>query len=638
MEDFYQTGKNLIGGIHIPKNVAIKNVRLGLLQFVLKVAAGVWAVILMFSMRAYDNYAVPSISFLEAWQEPSNLVPTGNLSYCTNPAQHDYVFNEDYIYNMSGCEYLPFGEAYTKQGSSIFFPTSIDDVYVWTFGPGECSTSNASAEVFCNEKGGTLRSLGVAQSGAACECLIRHSFFAVHPEGRQLFFSHGFEVSNLGVLGNGRMRGNTRLENNQYTSSGGNHYGDHWQDLNDDGILTIIQDYSGKTCSLGKTSRFLPSAARQGIGGSLTEWMACAGVDLQLADEKMRSRHPLETNAPVARLTGLELQVQLEYHNVHPEVDFNGVVCYVRISAVQLWNSENSLSYGQLQDQVGRSSYRSRLQRGVEIRFGGHGRIEFLDFILLTTAISNILTIMSIPALLVGFLALYGLGPLSNIYFAAANANVHVPDDCKTAVTRLIASEAAMNSIDSKGITKHHVRDVLARLLKKYMGPEMQKRPTRLSLRRQLSLQENQGDIQKEELERLVEFVMESIHREDDDSTVDGEEYLRLHHRNDPVQLADIVDLFNEDRPQGVLEVFFQDRDAFRRHKSASEKAKLRSKEKTSDPGVSGQPLDEGGVPISSAVVLDTTFEVEAEQPTYPVSRVWRKGHCAALLAKRNQE
>lgn len=27
----------------------------------------------------------------------------------------------------------------------------------------------------------------------------------------------------------------------------------------------------------------------------LTEWMACAGVDLQLADEKMRSRHPLET-------------------------------------------------------------------------------------------------------------------------------------------------------------------------------------------------------------------------------------------------------------------------------------------------------------------------------------------------------
>jgi hypothetical protein len=28
----------------------------------------------------------------------------------------------------------------------------------------------------------------------------------------------------------------------------------------------------------------------------LSEWMACAGVDLQLADEKIRSRHRLEQN------------------------------------------------------------------------------------------------------------------------------------------------------------------------------------------------------------------------------------------------------------------------------------------------------------------------------------------------------
>ena len=33
---------------------------------------------------AYDNYAVPSISFLEAWQEPSSLVPTGVLPTISN--------------------------------------------------------------------------------------------------------------------------------------------------------------------------------------------------------------------------------------------------------------------------------------------------------------------------------------------------------------------------------------------------------------------------------------------------------------------------------------------------------------------------------------------------------------------------
>lgn len=637
MDDCYSTGKSLVSGIHVQKTVAIKNVRLGVLQCVLKVAAGIWAVILMFSMRAYDSYAVPSISILEAWQEPPLSVPTGDLIYCTNPAHFHYVFNDDYIYNMSGCEHLPFGEEYTKRGNSLFFPTSIDDVYVWTFGANECDASNASAQAFCNEKGGMLRTLGIAQSGAACECLLRLSFFAVHPEGRRLFFSHGFEVSNLGALGYGRMRGSTRLDKNQYTNFGNGNYGDHWQDLHDEGILTIIQDHSGKSCSLGGSSRFSPAAARQGIGGLLSEWMACAGVDLQLADEKIRSRHRLEQTAPVARLTGLELHVQLEYYNVHPEVDFVGVVCYARISAIQLWNSENSVSYTQLSGDMGRSSYRSRLQRGTGFRFVGHGRIEFLDFILLTTAISNMFTIMSIPAFLVGLLALYCLGPLSSIYFAAANTSVNVADDCKAAVTRLITSEAAMNSIDAnsidaKGITKDHVRDFLARLLKNHIGPKLRKR-FRLSEHNQ-----GEGDLQSEELERLVEFVMESIHKDDDDSTVDAEKYLKLHHRNDPVQLADIVHLFDLGRAQGPLESFFQDRETFRRHNFAKEKAAQNaygSKVSSNDKGSPAQQTLDEGIPTS--VVVNTSFQVAEPQLVRP-ARVWKKGHCAALLAKRQLE
>ena len=36
------------------------------------------------ALGAYDNYVVPSISFLEAWQEPSSLVPTGVLLKISN--------------------------------------------------------------------------------------------------------------------------------------------------------------------------------------------------------------------------------------------------------------------------------------------------------------------------------------------------------------------------------------------------------------------------------------------------------------------------------------------------------------------------------------------------------------------------
>ena len=38
----------------------------------------------LLNLGAYDNYAVPSISFLEAWQEPSSLVPTGVLPKISN--------------------------------------------------------------------------------------------------------------------------------------------------------------------------------------------------------------------------------------------------------------------------------------------------------------------------------------------------------------------------------------------------------------------------------------------------------------------------------------------------------------------------------------------------------------------------
>lgn len=33
----------------------------------------------------------------------------------------------------------------------------------------------------------------------------------------------------------------------------------------------------------------------------LSEWMVCAGVDLQMADPKMRSQHPMEWNLGVVK-------------------------------------------------------------------------------------------------------------------------------------------------------------------------------------------------------------------------------------------------------------------------------------------------------------------------------------------------
>ena len=110
--------------------------------------------------------------------------------------------------------------------------------------------------------------------------------------------------------------------------------------MQDEGILTVIQDDQGRECLIGGSSRFQPQESRLGIGASIEEWLRCAGVDLQWTDPGISSG----SAGPVARLTGLEMAIELEYRNTH-NMNFKGVVCYARVRAMQRWNTRPVLHY-----------------------------------------------------------------------------------------------------------------------------------------------------------------------------------------------------------------------------------------------------------------------------------------------------
>ena len=110
--------------------------------------------------------------------------------------------------------------------------------------------------------------------------------------------------------------------------------------MQDEGILTVIQDDQGRECLIGGSSRFQPQESRLGIGASIEEWLWCAGVDLQWTDPGISGG----SAGPVARLTGLELAIELEYRNTH-NMNFKGVVCYARVRAMQRWNTRPVLHY-----------------------------------------------------------------------------------------------------------------------------------------------------------------------------------------------------------------------------------------------------------------------------------------------------
>ena len=180
-----------------------------------------------------------------------------------------------------------------------------------TFGAKKCfdyvNASNVvEADLLCQQVGGTLfytRTPVSSAGGVACECRRQRSFFAASPEKQRFLVMHGFLASNMGVFGNERMRGSTRFSSNQRSSDGRS-----WQDVRDEGILTVVQDDQGQECLIGGTSRFYPHESRLGIGATIEEWLRCAGVDLEWSDPAVATQ--AHSEPPVARLTGLELAIE----------------------------------------------------------------------------------------------------------------------------------------------------------------------------------------------------------------------------------------------------------------------------------------------------------------------------------------
>eukprot|EP00440_Ansanella_granifera_P047907 gb/GFBE01051892.1/.p1 GENE.gb/GFBE01051892.1/~~gb/GFBE01051892.1/.p1 ORF type:complete len:644 (+),score=88.25 gb/GFBE01051892.1/:1-1932(+) len=525
--------------LEIPRSLRIKNLRLGILYTLLTIGAVIWSSVSILIFRSYESFAVPSGNMFELWPRPGDRdrVANRDVPFCTDTASYNYNYSDLYTYEMSGCELLPYGETYSRTSTGLFFPTSIDDTYVWTFGAAECGPGR-EAESLCKEKHGELLVDFTSGAGVACQCLRHHSFFPLNPEEHFIYFTHGYEAGNMGVLGNQRMRGMSRASSNQFAQSG-----QAWQDMDDDGMLTIFQDDAGVECKLGTSSRYSPAEALNGIGAPIRDWLACAGATLEMQDKQVKSGHELENIIPHARVTGLELKIALEYKNTHPE-KHRGVVCYVKISAQQKWNAEHHLQYETIPEaDKYESHYRARVSRGISIRLVAQGRLDFFDFNQLTTAVVNAFVIISMPATIVAFIALSCLGTHSRIYSAAQSSKMSIAGECRAAVARLMSAYASYKTIPSAADGVLSQKDV-DDLMQKILGPLI-----------------TDGTLNSMEIAHLAAFTTAAHSKTETSGQLDLESYLRLQAYDESVQLKDLAALFDHDRKLGYLENFFQDSD-----------------------------------------------------------------------------
>jgi len=171
---------------------------------------------------------------------------------------------------------------------------------------GEAGLScGLQAEEWCRNRSATAN-YAVDASAGTCSCNVDQQYFMANPEAQRMLLFHGYEVDVTGGTNPRLVRGSSASG----THAQGTMPGD--MKVTQGHLVTRIQTPNGEPCKVGGRSDWSEADARAGIGGELSEWLACAGVNL---DTEPQSITPAAAFPPHLRTMGLTLQLRLDYRN-----------------------------------------------------------------------------------------------------------------------------------------------------------------------------------------------------------------------------------------------------------------------------------------------------------------------------------
>ncbi|CAD7936880.1 unnamed protein product [Amoebophrya sp. A120] len=380
---------DLIAFVRLPKEVVIENRRLGFLHKLLTLATLIFVLYTSITAQIWNERFVPVHSSVSLWSgsppayDASATPLPQHCDTATLAATYNYDWDATEKYRPAQCLPMPVGEHMWKLGSQMYIPTFVQD----SLYDGN-STASGRAE-----------------------------WFVANVEEQVFYFNHGYETNTEKSSDEIQQgRDSTQAEIGEPGDAPTTVSGQEGQ------ILTVIQNESGsRECVVGGRSRWEPADASKGINGKLKEWLACAGVNLDSDAPKLKTGLAGEVGTPKMRVTGMQLKLQMVYHNAkeHKE-DFEGVVCYVRVRAVPLWNSNQVVAYTAVPSLGSASNadgkYRYRYQYGVSVTLEATGRFSFFDLNALITGIVNALVLLAIPTTVIKVIALNCAGPASAVY------------------------------------------------------------------------------------------------------------------------------------------------------------------------------------------------------------------------------
>eukprot|EP00931_Biecheleriopsis_adriatica_P004983 TRINITY_DN106563_c0_g1_i1.p1 TRINITY_DN106563_c0_g1~~TRINITY_DN106563_c0_g1_i1.p1 ORF type:complete len:888 (-),score=129.42 TRINITY_DN106563_c0_g1_i1:62-2656(-) len=515
--------KGLLGDaflyVKVPKYLVIKNTRLCLVQRIFQLAAFAYVLSNIFITKPWYKGYDAQMSVFSIWATGGQLAADEDLKYCTSPESFNYKWNEDYQYNPTGCKQQSLADSAIKQGRTGFFvPTFTQDTYKWS--SSEC---NQQAAQNCQSSGGQYN-----VTGATCRCDRKEEYFFKDPESITLNFLQGYKVE----------------------------YEDffvrkHVQE--DMAVLTRFHNDLGSVCNIGGRSDWTPESQKAGISAPLRDFLACASLDLDEPSDKIRSNTEGESkNAPTPRIAGASLRLEFKYEN-DVESWTDDVILKVLVLASPQWASLPQMSTLQapFPDVNGESLVRDEYTYGVVVEAVGGGNMEYFNLTLLLTAIINMVVVLSLPGIVIQFIALYLIGLLSKVYKASACEILSISKKIMGICSRLSGYSASFRvmthqlegaAADLKGITLSG----LQRTLKDILSSEMAAG----------------GVLDMKELQILTKFLYKGM-EDEDTGDISYEHFLRTCSANEPMDISLIAAMFDAHRRPSFLERLLSEKKVF---------------------------------------------------------------------------
>jgi len=527
------------GKISVPKTVIIYNRRLGVLHRLLQVIALIWVLYNIIVTRPWNRVYTPVARGVEIWATPASdsaaAATTAGVKHCTDFSDYVYVYDSSFSYHPTKCLALPPGESFSKSGGKVFYTTYAKDVRNKRFVQGTAACTDLASSCPGNYTTETVNGLSL------CKCASSEEFFVRNAEHQQLHVTHGYEVKTT-LDGSSTQRGASKSKKATKVDTSGN---SPTITEEDDQILSIITDTEGNECKVGGVSRWKQSMVATGVTGPLKDWLACGGMDLDAAEDSLLSFTAGESGTPRNRIAGADLSLTLTYYNPRAEGhpgDHDGVVCYIQVAAFPQFNSNTEVSYTTLPDtsdyQEGVVNYRYRYAYGVSVNFKAQGTFMQWDYQLLVTAFVTQIVILSVPATIISFIALYGAGLASKIYSRVANEPLSIVDQFHGFCARLLVSAQGFRSINEGGGKNLNRGKLLERISEAFYKP----------------IQD--GTLQAEEVARLADAVHTGLDplREGGISVY---EFIRASSSNEALRMKEIAAYFDDHRSVGCLEKIF---------------------------------------------------------------------------------